>query len=211
MTPRGNPWRSRATSLLPALLGVPLLAGFLAAALVVHPTCVPADAIAVLAGGGAYVERTAGAAAMMRRGLGREVLLTDDGVESGWSQAEQRNPRFVERAAAALRADGVPASEIHIVPGVVSGGTWEEAVRLRAYAESRGLRSLVLATSPYHSRRADWVYRHVFRGSTTRVQVCPVVPGADTPGALTWWLTPAGWRAVGAEYAKFAYYLVRHG
>ena len=167
-----------------------------------------ADALVVLSGSAAYRERAAEAARAYREGRAPLVLLTDDGVLGGWSEAEQRNPRFVELAAAELRRGGVPAESIKVLDARPTS-TYDEAEAVRAYAAERGLRSLVVVTSVYHSRRALWTWRRVFRGSGVEVGLEPA-EGARTPGAWSWWLSAAGWRQVGGEYVKMVYYAARY-
>ncbi len=176
-----------------------------ARALVVPPDLGSGDAVAVMAGSAAYLERTRHAAEIYRQGRAPRVLLTDDAELGGWSSAEQRNVPFVERAADELKRRGVPAASIEFVPGYAAG-TYSEAELLRRYAESRGLRSLVVVTSAYHSRRALWSLRKAFDGSGVRVGVDAVAPGDETPAPYLWWLTARGWRDVAGEYAKLVYY-----
>lgn len=182
-----------------------LIAWGAARALVVSSELPRADAVAVLAGSAAYVERVSRAAQLYREGRAPRVVLTDDGQRGGWSSAEQRNPLFVERATAELVRLGVPTERIEVVPGLALG-TYSEAGLLRRHAESRGLRSVLFVTSAYHSRRAWWSLRKVFDGSAVEIGIDAVAPGAQTPPAHSWWLTPRGWREVTSEYAKLVYY-----
>jgi uncharacterized SAM-binding protein YcdF (DUF218 family) len=187
------------------LLAWSLLAWVAARWLIVSVELPQADAIVVLSGSAAYVERTQRAAAAYRAGRAPRIVLTDDGQRGGWSSAEQRNPLFVERAVEELRRNGVPAASIEVAPGLALG-THEEALLLRGYAEARGLRSLIFVTSGYHSRRAWWTLRRVFAGRDIQLGVDAVAPGAQTPAPGSWWLTTRGWRQVAGEYVKLAYY-----
>jgi uncharacterized SAM-binding protein YcdF (DUF218 family) len=164
-----------------------------------------AGAIVVLAGSSTYVERTRMAAALYSEGRAPRVVLTNDGLLGGWSEAEQRNPRFVERAAGELMRAGVPAESIETIGREVSS-THEEAAALREYAEARGLRSLVVVTSAYHSRRALWTLQRAFDGSGVAVTLEAVAPGEQSPATWMWWLSPLGWKMVAGEYAKLVYY-----
>lgn len=200
---------SRLWRLSAALLALwPFVAWGAARGLVARAEAGRTDALVVLSGGGAYAERTAEAARLYREGRAPLVLLTDDGVLSGWSQAEQRNPRFVELAATELRRGGVPAEFIRVLDARPTN-THDEADAVRAYAAEQGLRSLLVVTSAHHSRRALWTWRRVFRGSGVRVGLEPA-EGARTPGAWSWWLSAAGWREVGGEYVKTLYYAVKY-
>jgi len=202
-------WRRIRAGLLLALVAWPLVAWGAARALIVRAEIARADAIVVLSGSSAYVERTRRAAGLFHAGVAPKVILTNDNARSGWSSAEQRNPLFVERAAEELRRAGVPDGRIEVLPQTV-GGTYEEAALLRGYAGARGVRSLLFVTSGYHSRRALWTVRRVFRESSVEVGVDALSPGDQTPTPFTWWLSPRGWRAVGLEYPKLIYYRVRY-
>ena len=168
-----------------------------------------ADALVVLSGSPAYVERALWAARLFREGRAPRVVLTDDGRRGGWSNAERRNPYFVERAAEELRRAGVPAERIEILPRAVTG-THDEALLLREYAVARGARSLSVVTSAYHSRRALWTLRRVFEGSGVEVGLSAVPAGSLTPAPATWWLSARGWQMVAGEYLKFIYYWLHY-
>lgn len=169
------------------------------------PQAAPADAIVVLAGSSTYAERARRAAALFGEGRAPRVVLTNDALKGGWSEAEQRNPLFVERAAAELRRAGVPADKIEIIWRPVAS-TYEEGARLREYAAERNLRSLTVVTSAYHARRARWTLRQALRGSGVAVEVEGVAPGEQSPAPSTWWLHRLGWRMVAGEYLKLVYY-----
>lgn len=180
-----------------------------ARALVVADELPRADRIVVLAGSSTYRERTRLAAALFREGRAPAVTLTDDGLRGGWSNELQRNPYFVERAAAELKLAGVPDEGVETLPRAVAS-THDEALVLREHAEARGLRSLLVVTSAYHSRRALWTFRKVFEGSGVQVGLAVVPPGDETPGPSTWWLHARGWRVVAGEYVKLIYYRLRY-
>lgn len=186
-----------------------LVAWGAARALVVSETLGRADAVAVLSGSATYVERTRAAARLLKEGRAPTVILTNDATRGGYSAELDRNLLFSERAALELRRAGVGPEQIELVPEPVTS-THEEAARLRAYAESRGLHSLIVVTSGYHSRRALWTLRRAFEGSGISVGLEAVAPGEQTPMPATWWLSPLGWKLVAGEYVKLAYYLLRY-
>jgi uncharacterized SAM-binding protein YcdF (DUF218 family) len=202
--------RRRALLLVAALILVwPPLAWGAARWLLIDTRPERADALVVLGGSSAYEERTEYAARLFKEGFAPVVLLTDDGLRGGWSQEQQRNPFFVERAAAALEAAGVPRENVETLAPQTSS-TYEEARLLREYASARGLKSLLVVTSGYHSRRARWTFERVFGGSGVRVTVAAVEPGRETPAPAAWWLGVKGWRVVALEYVKLAYYRLRY-
>ncbi|MBD0372875.1 MAG: YdcF family protein [Pyrinomonadaceae bacterium] len=186
-----------------------LLAWVAAQALVVRADLPRADALLVLSGSSNYVERNRWAARLYREGRAPLIILTNDGQRGGWSKAEQRNPFFVERAALELSRDGVPAENIEVLPGIVSS-TYEEAVQLRSFAASRGLRRVLVVTSAYHSRRALWTMHRVFEGSEVEVGVDAPPLGDESPAPATWWTKLQGWQMVAGEYPKMVYYRLRY-
>lgn len=186
-----------------------LLAWVAARALIVSADLPQADAIAVLAGSGAYAERARHAAQLFRDGRASRILLTNDNMQGGWSRDQQRNPLFVERAAEELQRASVPMENITVLSQPVSS-TYDEAVLLREYAVVHGLRSILVVTSAYHSRRALWTMRRVCEesGITIGLETAPL--NHQTPGPATWWWSLDGWQSVGSEYLKGIYYWFKY-
>jgi uncharacterized SAM-binding protein YcdF (DUF218 family) len=201
--------RRLAVVALVALAAWPPAAWVAARGLVVDCELESADAVVILAGSSTYRERARHAAEIYSRGRAPFVLLTDDGQRSGWSAESQTNPLFRERAAAELTRLGVPADRIRVLPGVV-GSTYEEALRVREFAAAERVRSVLVVTAAYQSRRARWTMRRVLGDAGVRVGVDAPPPGEDSPRAATWWLHPLGWRLVPGEYLKLAYYVLRY-
>lgn len=180
---------------------------FSAERLIVEKPLLQADAIVVLAGAGTFVERTRMAALMYKRGIARRVLLTDDGVQSGWSQKEQRNPSYADLARSQLLAEDVPAYAIEILSPKVSG-TITEATLLREKIAERHWRSLLIVTSAYHTSRALRTFENVFARKGMQTEIGIVAARTDQEALPTsyWWMTLKGWRDVGGEYVKSFYY-----
>lgn len=191
------------------LVGWSLLAWAAAEMLIVKSELAHADALVVLAGSSTYIERTHRAAELFKEGRAPLIVLTNDNVPGGWSVAEQRNPLHVELAAAELEQQGVTAEKIAIVPGIVSS-TYEEALRLRDYASAQSLRSMLIVTSAYQSRRALWTLRRVFHATGVEIGLEAVAPGHQAPRTFSWWLHGLGWQMVGGEYLKMIYYWMRY-
>jgi uncharacterized SAM-binding protein YcdF (DUF218 family) len=187
----------------------PLAAWLAADALIVKSELAHADAIAVLAGSSTYLERARRAAQLFDEGRASLIVLTNDDERSGWSSAEQRNPFFVERAAGELRQLGVPAERIRIIPQIVTS-TYDEAVRLRAYAVENRFRSVLVVSAPYQSRRALWTLRRVFRESDIMIGLDAPPTGQQSTRPATWWWHAEGWRQVPLEYVKMVYYFLQY-
>jgi uncharacterized SAM-binding protein YcdF (DUF218 family) len=189
------------------VLGFWLVAWVIARCLIISVPLAHADAIAVMAGSAAYKERTQRAAELYTTGRARKIILTNDNQKSGWSTEEQRNIPYYELASRALRRQGVPESAIETLPDPVSG-TYDESLLLREYAEAKGLSSLLVVTSAYHSRRAFWTMRQTFHDASITIGIEPVPPGQQTPSPVTWWLHLSGWEMVAGEHLKMFYYLL---
>jgi len=191
------------------LAALPLLLWLAAELLIVDAELDRADALAVLGGSAVYVERTRRAAELFRQGRAPIIILTNDNQRGGWSSAQQSNPFFVERAVDELQRAGVPAERIEVLPQMVAS-TYEEALLLREHASTRGLRSVLVVTSGYHSRRARLAFCRVFAESGVQVGLATVAPGQQTPRPMLWWLDARGWSMVAGEYVKLIYYWWQH-
>jgi uncharacterized SAM-binding protein YcdF (DUF218 family) len=186
------------------ILAAPQIAKFL----VVRSEPFSADAVIVLSGSAVYDERLSHAIRIYQEGRARSVILTDDGLRRGWSRRRQANPLSVERGIDTLVGAGIQNDRIIRLPQSVTS-TYDEAVALREYALRSGLRSVVVVTSPYHSRRALWTFRRVLEPAGVLVGIDPVFPAYQSLSFQTWWLQPKGWQNVALEYLKLAYYFAR--
>lgn len=175
-------------------------APYLAERLVVRREPDRADAILVLGGSAAFRERTALAAALFANGVAPRIVLTNDGGRGGWDRAEQRNPFFYELAKRNLVAHGVPPDAIEVLPEPVSG-TYDEALLFSRAARERGFGTVLIVTSPFHTRRALRTFESVGGAEYGIVST-------EYRAEPFWWLKPSGWRDVGAEYLKLGYYSV---
>lgn len=181
-----------------------LVAPSLARRLVIEKPLEKADAIVVLSGSTAYEERTKKAAELFARGVASRVYLTDDGERAGWSQVEQTNLPFVELARRKLIENGVPADAIKILTGQVTG-TESEASVMAIEADLAEIRSLIIVTSAYHTRRSLRTFEKALGPEVTvGIEHSPITHESPTPEF--WWLRPNGWSSVGAEYVKSAVY-----
>jgi uncharacterized SAM-binding protein YcdF (DUF218 family) len=168
-----------------------------------------ADAIVVLGGSATYKERTHEAARLLFEGRSQLILITNDNQRGPWSSADQRNLYFYERSFEALEKSGVPSQNIEVLATPVTS-TYEEAQVVKEYAQQRGLHSILIVTSAYHSRRALWVFSRVFRDTGISIGLTSVPPGQQTPPAATWWLSVRGWKLVPVEYVKMVYYMIHY-
>jgi uncharacterized SAM-binding protein YcdF (DUF218 family) len=190
------------------LLGLWLVSWLGARWLIVRAPLEQADAIVVLSGSATLSERVQHAARLYDEKRAPKILLTTDNRKAGWSRSEQRNPYFHEIAIRQLVRLGVPSENVEVVTPPVES-TWDEATVLRDYAKTHNLRSILIVTSSYHSRRALFTFRNFFADTDTQVGIDPAETGIQTPRPATWWLHQRGWELVLVEYLKLIYYLCR--
>jgi len=150
----------------------PLIGNFL----VVADPLQRADAIVPLAGGG---ERAGYAAALMADGYAAWLIASDVGpVPNGGGQLRSGENRDIAIAA------GVPAERVVAIERAVFS-TYQEAIAVLALAQKQRWRSLIVVTSPAHTRRSQMIFRAVFAGSGISVIVRPVV-GFNYPADRPW-------------------------
>ena len=204
----GAKWLARRLFVIALFLGTWVVVAWVAGRfLIVNTPIHKADVIVVMSGSAVYKERTQRAAEYYRQNFANRVLLTNDNLRGEWSSSEQRNPYFYERARNNLLFLGVPLDHVDVIPEPVTS-TYSEAEVLRDYAVAHGLRSLLVVTSAYHSRRALWTLNRVFAGTGIEIILQSVEAGEQTPSPFTWWLHFRGWRMLVGEYVKNVYYRV---
>ncbi|HSD46474.1 MAG TPA: YdcF family protein [Pyrinomonadaceae bacterium] len=201
--------RRIAKALLVCVLIWPFAAWAAARLLITEAPLAKADAIVVLGGSANYRERTHEAAQLLFAGHSPRILITNDNTRGPWSSVEQRNLFYYERAFEELKNAGVPSERVELLPEPVTS-TYEEAELVRRYAENRGLKSVLVVTSAYHSRRALWTFSRVFRDTGIQLGLVPAGQATESPRPSTWWLTRRGWRLVPTEYVKMIYYVVKY-
>lgn len=186
------------------------IAPLLAELLIIEKPLEKADAIWVLSGSSVYIERNQEAASAYKKGIAGKIVLTDDGERSGWSKTEQRNIPYVELAKRELIQQGVLEESIQIISGIVEGGTRFEADVFADEVKKQDLKSVLLITSAYHSRRTLWTFEKALAKNKLSIDIGIQSPptGQQTPPPFIWWLSLSGWKIVGAEYLKMVYYWI---
>ncbi|MCL4813310.1 MAG: YdcF family protein [Vicinamibacteraceae bacterium] len=142
-------------------------------------------------------ERLPAAAEAARRWPGAEVWLTVPpavtiynchrcGERVGWLESlGVRRGRIRELPLAATRR----------------GGTWSEAEAARAAVRTTGGQRLLVVTSEYHTRRAWWTFRRVFRGLPVELGVAGARAHSAMRADAWWWTRPEDLAYVPYEWA----------
>jgi uncharacterized SAM-binding protein YcdF (DUF218 family) len=182
-----------------ALIGVsvPILESYL----VVAKPLEHADAIVVMAGD--PQERLPMAAELYKKGVAPKILLTNDGILGGWSVEQERNFFQVEWARHELLKMRVASGAIETLP-YSSSGTVHDVLQTRAAALNKGMKSLVIVTSDYHTRRSLWTFEKFFRGTPVTIGIYPAKSKAvSSPFCRKFTL-------LGYEMLKYLYYRSRY-
>jgi uncharacterized SAM-binding protein YcdF (DUF218 family) len=164
-----------------------------------------ADAIVVLSGPGTYVERNDWAARLFHERRAPLVVISNEGLLSGWSASDDRNLYFYELATRRLQQHGVEPKDIRVMSDI-GAGTYQEGLRLCEYASGQKWNRILIVTSAYHSRRALWSIQRACHDRPVQIGIESPPPGWQTPTPAMWWLHKSGWRLVAAEYVKMVYY-----
>jgi hypothetical protein len=147
---------------------------------------VRSDAVVVPSGDVLGNRLIAGARALMETGSGRLVVFLQGG---GLHDQRQVAADFLER-------EGVDLSRVRLVPP--GGSTAEEAGAFSALADRCGWRSAIVVTSPYHTRRAGWLFRRAL-GFPFLVRV---LSDGEPYDRWTWWSDNTTTEEVVLEWTK---------
>jgi len=139
-----------------------------------------ADAILVLGDDNYTGDRAAHAAELYREGLAPRV------VASG--RLLRPNAGLAEIIARNLEAHGVPSGSV-VSFSSHAANTREEAEALRELVIHRGWKKVLVVTSNYHTRRAQFIFGHVFPAGVT-VHVSAAEDSEFDPAR--WWETRVG-------------------
>jgi uncharacterized SAM-binding protein YcdF (DUF218 family) len=173
---------------LPCPIWLPMIGEYL----VVADPLQKADAVVLLAGD--ENERTAAGVQLFQRGYSEWLILTDIHLKHPEWQGI-----YITTVKQKAVEQGVPAGRVLTVPGPVAT-TYEEAQLIKEFSASRGFRSLLVVTSPYHTRRARWILREVFYGSDISIIIYPAL---NHPyHAENWWRSAGDRRDTFLEYTK---------
>jgi hypothetical protein len=147
---------------------------------------VRSDVVVVLSGDVLGNRLIAGARALRQTGSGRLVVFLEEG---GVYDRHQVAADFLER-------EGLDPAQVRLVPP--GGSTAEEAGAFAALAHRCGWRSAIVVTSPFHTRRAGWLFRRAL-GFPFIVRV---LGDGESYEPWTWWSDDATAEAVVREWTK---------
>lgn len=202
-------WLFFAIALVYVLLSayrVPILTRMGQYLVVEHP---PAKSDLIVCLGGGNVERGLAAADLYTRGFASKIFVARERIPDGYDILRRRGVSYPESRdlmIVMLKGLGVPASAV-LTDDTPSESTATEAALVAGLVKQNNFRSLILITSPTHSRRAWLVFKKVMEKEGIRILVVP--SSYSEFKAEKWWKNRADSKEVLLEYQKLAYYLFK--
>jgi uncharacterized SAM-binding protein YcdF (DUF218 family) len=152
---------------------------------------------------GSNIERGLSTADAYKNGFAPKIFLARETPPDGATVLMERGLNYPENKdllLMLLKGLGVPRDALLISEQSV-GGLFEEAELVRKVVEEKGYRSIIVITSPTHSRRAWLTFKRVFKGDENiRILMTPTTYSNFKPE--DWWKKGPYSQEVIAEYGK---------
>jgi uncharacterized SAM-binding protein YcdF (DUF218 family) len=160
--------------------------------LIISSELQPATAIVVLSGGDE--SRMKQALQLYNENYAKMIILTETGqTTEGYTQLYSFDMRIV------LLSHGIPSGNILITDSRVSS-TRDEALAVKNLMISQQMKSAIIVTDPYHTRRALDIFKENFAGTDIKLSIQPVQN--SWYNSRTWFLKFDGWKFTILEYIK---------
>lgn len=180
----------------------------LGAFLIVKHSPQESDLIVCLAGGN--VDRGLATAQAFQKGLAPYIFMAREELPDGYDLLRERGldyPENVDLMMMLLEQQGISRS-VFLTSDRTVESTMDEAEYIKDLVIEKGYKSLILITSPTHSRRAWLTFEKVFEESDVRVLSLPSSYSKFNP--RDWWKQRKYVREVIIEYQKLIYYTYKY-
>ena len=174
----------------------PLILNGMARFLIVRDRLEPADVIIVLAGD-SNGERVAAGVKLYKQGYANKLLMSGGPLAWKLTYAE-----WMKEQAMAL---GVDPKDV--ILEVDSRSTFENAKLTLPIVRELQAKTVIMVTSPPHTRRAKRVFRNAYSKEKIKVISCPVENSAFQLAG--WWKRHEDTQFVVREYISMFYYILR--
>lgn len=185
----------------------PILTHFGRYLVLAHPPQ-KSDLIVCLAGGN--IERGIATADAYKDGLAPWIFIAREELPDSYEILMERGisyPKSVDLLVMLLKGLGVPESAV-LISDSQAKSTLDEAQLVRKEVERRGFKSIIILTSPTHTRRAWLTYKKVFEDSDVRILALPSKYSKFRPE--DWWKERRYVREVIIEYQKLIFYVLKY-
>lgn len=159
---------------------------------------------------GKPVERGLAAARLYKSGCARNIFFARVEFPNGYEDLRAKGVNYPESRDLLdrmLQGLGVPKSAC-ITSDIFVCSTYEEAQVVRDISLKREVTSLIIITSPTHTRRAWLTFNKVFGKDNVRISVVPTLYSDFRPD--NWWKTDKYLQDVILEYQKLFYYYIKY-
>jgi uncharacterized SAM-binding protein YcdF (DUF218 family) len=159
--------------------------------------------ILILAGGAAT--RVPKALELYEKGYGNRLLLTSERpLNSKVAHLFATNEQIAKKISKELNIQ----AELEVVPSLKGGATstLDEAHDLLNFCSKEKIKHLIIVTDAFHTRRALYAFKKVFKGSGIKVDASAALN--EIHSEENWWLSDKGIAAYLLEPIKFAVYLL---
>jgi uncharacterized SAM-binding protein YcdF (DUF218 family) len=177
--------------------------------LVVSHTAEKSDLIVCLTG--SSIERGLATADAYNSGFAPRIFLTREPPPDGASVLRERGLNYPENKdlkLMLLKGLGVPRDVVTFSDQSV-GSLFEEAELVKKVVEEKSYRSIIVITSPTHSRRVWLTFRKVFRGyENIKIWVTPSTYSKYNP--KDWWKKGPYSQEVLAEYGRLIFNALKY-
>lgn len=168
--------------------------------------CYPQSADYVMVLGGGVDSRPFAAAALVKAGLVRRVLVSHVRISPSVLDGSQLpDDQIVRRI---LVARGVPEDAISII-GQENASTYDEARALDTLLEAMPDARVLVLTNDFHTRRTRWIFGQVLGSRSARVSI------VSTPSEEfrfdQWWRNEQGFMTIAGENLKILLYVMYYG
>ena len=154
------------------------------------------DAVVVLSGGG--LSRREEGAKLFKERYAKIFVLTETGETVSDLGVNYSTVLKQEAIQMGIPDDGILITQEH------ANNTLEEAIAVKQLLENSELKSAVIITDPFHTRRARMLFQDVFEDTDIDINVRPVI--GSWYRSDTWFASKRGWEATVQEYLRIIGY-----
>jgi len=166
------------------------------------------DLIVCLAGGN--IERGLSVADAYEKELAPRIFISREELPDGYELLEERGidyPESIDLLVMVLEKLGVPSSAL-VMSDRPMKSTFDEAKAVKEFVKEKGYQSLIIITSPTHSRRAWLTFKKFFENEEVRILILTSSYSGFRPE--DWWKDRKYVRAVIIEYQKLIFYTLKY-
>ena len=165
------------------------------------------DAVVVLYTGTEYYPRLLQAATLYRQNLAAKVVINGDRKTETLRRLESAGFQpccaWYENYVRILNLYGVPETDIITIGAEEVYDTITEAAAVGPRLIQRGVKTVMVTTSKFHTRRAGHIWKQMFDG---RLSIRTIAADADPFDPSNWWRDGRQIRWVLAEYGAWLFY-----